>query len=180
MLTRDRIRRFWALGGLVVLSLALSLSTVGVRDVQAAHNPGSPRIEAVYASTEIAPGDVWHIYLKGSDANENLRFIHVWVVVPGAPSTPIRLTVDRDQRGSLSGYLTLNSFEFGGNIDDLFGPPVYLRIMLESGLGRQSEAKTMQVSFYYGAKQPLPHRGFSDRWLGRIPVNPILRGGGGF
>ncbi len=163
-----KARKRW-LGAAMILAAGFVLPNISPAAVATGYD--GPTLEAVYASPEASPLDDWKIYLKGSDPTGDIKFINVWVFPPGAPSTPSRLRVDRDQGHSISGYLVLNSVQFGYNAR-LFGPPFRVRVMLEDKNGNDSQEAWVKVSFYQGAKQTHPAGSlYGQRFLGQIPVD---------
>jgi hypothetical protein len=140
-------------------------------ELDAAYGPNEPMLEATYAAEVIQPADIWRIYLKGSDPDGDMQYIQVWLEVPSRTTTPVRLTVDPDQGEGVSGYLILNTLEFGWNPSDLIGGWVRLRIVLEDRAGHQSEAAEFFLKFQYGVSMPPPPPDvFQERFLGKIPA----------
>lgn len=162
------------MSGVALLALVLVLAANS--EALASYGPNAPRLEGTYADSVTGPRDAWRIYLKGSDPDGDLKFIHLWVNVAGMPTTPIRVRVDRDQESHISGYLKLfntKSMDFS----DLFGPPIRLSVSLEDRAGNRSNVVDLPVSFYLGAKQDLaPAGAFQDRLLGRIPAMTFPHG----
>jgi hypothetical protein len=85
------------------------------------------------------------------------------------PTTPLRLRIDRDQGGAVSGYLKFFNTK-SLNFSDLFGYPFSLSVSLEDRVGHRSEVIELPISFYRGEEQDAaPGGAFEDRFLGRIP-----------
>ena len=150
-------------------------------EVQAAAAQSAPRLESVWAATEADSHDDWRIYLKGRDSDGDLRFVHVWLNVPGVASTPHRLTLCEDQRDSISGYLVLYSYDLAGGAGRLFGAPIRLAVTLEDKAGNRSETYWVGVSYSLGARQASPAGGaYEARYLGTVPGEfLVLRGRSG-
>lgn len=161
----------------IVLAWGCTTVDVGPERHQDSPSRGNPPIwERVYAATQISPGDVWRIYLKGTDPDGDLRFVYVWAATSYRPTTPFRFSVDIDQRRVVSGYLDLYTSQLGGGI-----APSSLRVQLamEDALGLKSEPMTLAAELYLGARYEGPPPGlFEDRSLGRIPIETIPRGAG--
>lgn len=175
---KNQKSRFSILGFAFLSSIVLAAFSQSEAYATYGHN--APRLEAAYAAEALGPGDIWEVFIKGTDPDGDLQFIHLWIDIPGAPTTPIRLMVDKNQRNALSGYLFLNSLEFGGRLSDLFGIPFQLWVTLEDRAGHRSETVELPFSFYFGAKQSTPPEGvFEKRFLGRIPGIFLLPNGGG-
>lgn len=157
--------------GIAVIAGCAVVDERSQQQLDAAYGPNAPRWEATYAAERIPPGDLWRIFLKGSDPDGDLEFIHVWMEIPSRPTTPVRLTIDPDQKGRLSGYLLLNSLEFGGRIQDLVSGWIRLRVVLEDRARHQSQSADFFLQFSFGASVAPPPAGvFQERFLGKIPV----------
>jgi hypothetical protein len=140
----------------------------------------APKLEAAFAAQEIAPGDVWRVFVKGKDLDGDLAFIHTWLSIPGHPTTPVRLPVWGDECNSVSGYLDLGTFEFGEGLRYLRLTGMRLWLSLEDRAGLRSEVMSLPVTFYLGARQSAPPPGvFEERFAGRIPALFLNPGGGG-
>ncbi len=148
---------------------------------EAAEAQSGPRLESVWAATEVDSHDNWKIYLKGRDSDGDLRFVHVWLNVPGVASTPHRITLCEDQRDSISGYLVLYSYDLAGSSGTLFGAPIRLAVTLEDKAGNRSETYSVGVSYYLGVRQASPAAGaYEARYLGTVPGEfLVLRGRSG-
>jgi hypothetical protein len=141
------------------------------KELEVSYGPNAPRLEATFAAQAITPGDEWKIWLKGSDPDGDIQYIQVWLEFPSRASTPVRLEVDPDQARHLSGYLILNTLEFGGDIQDLVSGWLRLRVVLEDRAEHQSEAAEFSLQFSFGAQASQPPPGvFQDHFLGKIPV----------
>ncbi len=170
----NRGRAFFSLLSSAALSLwmvgCVALDQRGVKELEMAYGPNAPRIEASFAADEVVPGDVWRLYIKGSDQDGDIRFINVWMMIPSRTTTPIRLEVAKEQGGHVSGYLTLNTLELGGGIGDLFRARFRFLVSLEDRAGHRSEYVQHYLGFVFGARQGQPPQGgFEERFLGRIP-----------
>lgn len=138
--------------------------------MEAVYGQNRPAIEVSYADKHITPGDIWRIYLKGSDPDGDLVHIQILMEAPCGPITPIRLTIGSGQGSSLSGYLTLNTLELGGHVQDLFHGWVYLWVTLEDRAGHLSNTQVFPLYFAFGESQSAPPQGvFEDQFLGRVP-----------
>lgn len=154
---------FWMVG-------CAALDQRSVKELEAAYGPNAPRIEASFAADEVVPGDVWRLYIKGSDKDGDIRFINVWMMIPSRTTTPIRLEVAEGQGGHVSGYLTLNTLELGGGVGDLFRARFRFLVSLEDRAGHRSEYVQHYLEFIFGARPGQPPQGaFEERFLGRIP-----------
>jgi hypothetical protein len=146
------------------------------QELEAAYGPHPPQWEATYAAEWAEPGAVWRMYLKGTDPDGDMQFIHLWMDVSNRAFTPIRLTIDPDQRHNLSGYLILQTWEFGPDHSLFVIEPVRFLVTLEDRAGHRSETVEIYLRFQMGVKQPKPPAGvFADRLLGRIPVTLFPR-----
>lgn len=168
---------------LAVFALCIVLfggcATVGVapeRHTAPSSKGNKPVWDKVHAATQVSPGDVWRIYLKGSDPDGDLQFVYVWGGTSFRPATPFRFPIDNGQRGLVSGYLDLHTSQLGGGIA---ASSIRVHLALEDLSGLRSETITLLTELYLGAKQQGPPPGiFEERSLGRIPVETIPRGGG--
>jgi hypothetical protein len=168
METRPVSAHHVALGIWMVLGLILMAPLHSQAQAAAAHS--APRLDSVWAANEVDSYGAWKIYLKGSDRDGDLKFIHVWLNVPGTASTPNRLTICADQRSSISGYLVLYSYELGGGPGMLFGSPIRMAVTLEDKAGNRSETSWVAASFYLGVRQASPATGaYEARYLGTVP-----------
>jgi hypothetical protein len=130
-------------------------------------------MEAHFAGDSVSPNEVWRIYVRGSDADGDLEHIHVWLHMAGRAFTPARVSVAPGDSGKVSGFLALNTFEFGAD-ENLFRRPVRLLVTLEDRAGHRSETAIVAAQFYQGARQQEPPQGaFDERFLGRIPLEFI-------
>jgi hypothetical protein len=129
-----------------------------------------PALEAVYASGEISPHGAWEIYLKGNDPQGTMEFIHIWLYVPGVPTTPVRLPVGPSERQSIDGYVVLYASDLGVTPDNYFGPPIGVMVTLENKAGYQSQSLMVRATFDPQAKKAAPPGGvFQARYLGTVP-----------
>jgi hypothetical protein len=71
MVTKDSRSKLNRLFNAVVLALVLALPLN--TEVLAAYGPNAPVLEETYADNMISSNDIWHIYLKGSDPDGDLR-----------------------------------------------------------------------------------------------------------
>ncbi len=161
----------------VVLPCGCSTLDVGPERHPAPPSGKNPPVwDRVYAAAQIPPGDVWRIYLKGTDPDGDLRFVHVWAGTSPRPTTPFRFSIDTDQRGVVSGYLELYTSQLGGGIAP---SSIRVQLVLEDRSGLRSESMTLAAELYLGARYEAPPSGhFEERSLGRIPVETIPRGAG--
>ncbi len=171
-------RRAAVLGGL--LSLALGgcavLDERGPRELDAAYGPNPPRLEATFAAEAVSPVDAWRLYIRGSDMDGDMTYVQVWLNMPGRQFTPVRIDVDSGQARAISGFITLNTMDFGADVNRLFDIWARVSVTLEDRAGHRSEMRTHGVRFVAGAAQPPPPGGgFDERFLGRIPVEFIPR-----
>ena len=167
--------RFFLVAAVIALSLILFQ-----RDALASTRGSAPRLEATFASPEIAPGATWKVYFKGTDPDGDLAFIHAWLSIPGHSTTPVRFPVYRDQCNAVSGYLDLGTFEFGAGLKDIRLTGLRLWVSLEDQTGHRSEVATLKLDFYLGARPSSPPSGvFEEKFSGRIPGVFLTPGGGG-
>ncbi len=152
-------------------------------ELEAAYGPNKPELEAAFAATQLSPGDTWRIYVKGSDRDRDIQYIHVWMQGPLRTTTPVRLMTSSEPDGSLRGYLILESAELvGGDLRLLSSVWARLWVSLEDRAGHRSEYAIFPLSFYFGAIQAKPPPGaFEEKFLARIPAEqfPVERHGGG-
>jgi hypothetical protein len=168
--------RVWAIGVLVIAIgfLAQGCTVLDQRtrqELEAAYGSGQPKIEAVFAARWVAPREVWRIYLNGSDPEGDMRWIQVSLWVPGGIMNTARLDVDPDQRGRLSGYLTLHTMDLPESLQRFGNSDLRLYVALEDRAGHVSERAIFSASMVLGARQDSPPAGqFKEKFLGEVPV----------
>jgi hypothetical protein len=141
------------------------------QELEAAYGPHPPQWEATFASPVVAPGDTWRLYLKARDPDGDIQFIHIWIEMPSRTTTPIRLAVEPEAGGLLSGYLFMNTMDFGAEMKDLVPGWIRVRLSLEDRGGHRAADAEFSLNFRFGARQEPPPPGvFEDRLLGMIPV----------
>lgn len=135
-----------------------------------------PRLKASYASSSVAPGDQWKVYVDAESSNP-VKFANIWVMIPGRTSTPERIPLEVSK--GLKGYLYINTWELGWGLKELWATGVRVLVSFEDEMGNRSEPKFFEFSFDYRAKPTSPPGAqFPERCLGRISV-PYLSPAGG-
>jgi hypothetical protein len=138
-----------------------------------------PVITQSFASSQIAPGKNWKVYLKASDADGDMKEIAATVQQPGVGTYPVSFTrIAEKYRQELSGYVYLIVPLLDG-LDNL-GMTVTIQIRDRSGLSSQPLNFPLSIGFL--AQQELPPPGvFEENDLGPILVDlhPIPGGGPG-
>jgi hypothetical protein len=133
----------------------------------------APRWIDSYASSWIAPGEEWRIYVKAKDPEGDFRWIYAWVEEsnPSGPQTPVRLPTAGKM---LDGYLTINTLQFGNTDQDWTARWARVLVNFENEAGFQSPRRAFDLNFALGVKQSTPPKGaFADNFLGMIPVSPF-------
>jgi len=171
--------RFWKrfrsiiLGGFF-LGLAAGCVVVDQRspqELEKAYGPNKPKVQDIFASKEVSPGEAWKIYLNASDPDGDMRFIQVSLWVPGGVLMPVRLDVPASTGGELSGYLVLYTSDLPFSVQRFGGSEITIYVALEDRAGHVSERAITSTRLILGAKEGPPPAGkFQERYLGTVPV----------
>jgi hypothetical protein len=141
------------------------------QELEKAYGPNPPKVEACFASREVAPRDTWKIYLKGSDPDGDMTFIQVSMWVPGGFLNPVRLAVGPSSGSRVSGYLALHTGDLPFSAMRFGGSELTVYISLEDRAGHVSERASLSGTVILGARREEPPAGrFEEVHLGTIPV----------
>jgi hypothetical protein len=164
----------------VIVALALASMATGCAvfdqrsraELEAAYGPNAPRMEDGFASRDVSPRDDWFVHIRGSDFDGDLRFIQVWMWIPGGNMTPIRLDVGPVHARSISGYLVLNTNDLPEGLVTTGSGELRLMVALEDRAGHRSDVAMFPTSLVVGARQePPPKDRFQETFLGNVPVH---------
>ncbi len=149
----------------------------GPQGQPAKHPQAAPVISQSFASPQIAPGKVWKVYLKASDANGDMKEFVCTIQQPGVGTYPVSITqIKEENQSSLSGYLYLNVDAFR-NLDFV---ELTLTVQVRDRSGQFSESVRFPLSINSRYSQEPPPEGvFQETDLGPIMIDLRPAGGGG-
>ncbi len=129
----------------------------------------APVISQSFASPQIAPGRVWKVYLKASDADGDMKEFVCTIHQPGVGTYPVSLTrIKEGNQKSLSGYLYLNVTAFR-NLDFV---ELTLTVQVRDRAGQFSEPMNFPLSINSRYTQDSPPEGiFQETDLGPILID---------
>jgi hypothetical protein len=129
----------------------------------------APVISQAFASPQIAPGRVWKVYLKASDADGDMKELVCTIHQPGVGTYPVSITrIKEGNRKSLSGYLYLN-VSATRNLDFV---ELALTVQVRDRAGQLSEPVNFLLSINSRyAQQPPPEGVFQENDLGPIMID---------
>jgi hypothetical protein len=135
----------------------------------------APVITQFFSSPQIAPGKVWKVYLKASDADGDMKEFVCTVHQPGMGTYPVSITgIKEKYRGELSGYLYL-VIPF---LDGLDNVGIEVTIQIRDRAGQFSQPVKLPLYRGYLAKEEAPPPGvFQENDLGPIMVELRTVGG---
>jgi len=120
----------------------------------------APLITQFFASPQIAPGKVWKVYLKASDADGDMKEFVCTVHQPGMGTYPVSITgIKEKYRGELSGYLYL-VIPF---LDGLDNVGIEVTIQIRDRAGQFSQPVKLPLYLDSWQKRRLLLPGFSKR-----------------
>jgi hypothetical protein len=131
----------------------------------------APVISQSFASPQIAPGRVWKVYLKASDANGDMKEFVCTIQQPGVGTYPVSITrIKEENRNSLSGYLYLNvNVNAFRNLDFV---ELTLTVQVRDRAGQFSEPVKFPLSINSRySQEPLPEGVFQETDLGPIIID---------
>ena len=126
-------------------------------------------ISQSFASPQIAPGRVWKVYLKASDADGDMKEFVCIIHQPGVGTYPLSITRIREgNQKSLSGYLYLNVTAFR-NLDFV---ELTLTVQIRDRAGHFSEPVKFPLSINSRhAQESPPGEVFQENNLGPIMID---------
>jgi hypothetical protein len=129
----------------------------------------APVIIQSFASPQIAPGRVWKVYLKASDADGDMKEFVCTIHQPGVGTYPVSITrIKEGNQNSLSGYLYLNVTAFR-NLDFV---ELTLTVQVRDRTGQFSEPVKFPLSINSRyAQEPPPEGVFHENNLGPIMID---------
>lgn len=129
----------------------------------------APVISQSFASPQIAPGRVWKVFLKASDADGDMKEFVCIIHQPGVGTYPVSITRIREgNQKSLSGYLYLNVNAFR-NLDFV---ELTLTVQVKDRAGNFSEPVKFPLSINSRYAQETPPEGvFQENNLGPIMID---------
>jgi hypothetical protein len=128
----------------------------------------APVISQSFASPQIAPGRVWKVYLKASDADGGMKEFVCIIHQPGVGTYPVSHTrIKEGNQKELSGYLFLNVSAFR-NLDFV---ELTLTVQVRDRAGQFSEPAKFPLSINSRyAQEPPPEGVFQENNLGPIMI----------
>ncbi len=129
----------------------------------------APVISQSFACPQIAPGGVWKVYLKASDANGEMKEFVCTIQQPGVGTYPVSITrIKEENRNRLSGYLYLNVNAFR-NLDFV---ELTLTVQVRDRAGQFSVPVKFPLSINSRYSQEPPPEGvFQETDLGPIMID---------
>jgi hypothetical protein len=140
---------------------------------------GIPVIVQSFAPKELAPGDVWKVYLKATDPDGKMKYILATISQPGVGSYPVSITKIKDEnQKELSGYIYLKTDSVQSS--RLFNLTLTLTVNIKDDKGQFSKSSVFPLSFVAKPSPEAPPEGaFSEQDLGPIMVTLRTVEGGG-
>jgi hypothetical protein len=128
----------------------------------------APVISHSFASPQIAPGRVWKVYLRASDADGDMKEFVCTIHQPGVGTYPVSITrIKEGNQESLSGYLYLNVSAFR-NLDFV---ELTLTVQVRDRAGQFSDPVKFPLSINSRYSQEPPPEGvFQENDLGPIMI----------
>jgi len=134
---------------------------------------GGPKVEKVWASPEVAAGQMLKIYIKASAGEADMKYVQVTAkwggegVIPenNVAAAPIRL--GKESRKALNGYLYLKTQKGIGEVEGT------LEVVIEDWKGNASMPESVPVKIVgKGAKSEKPPSDFQEIAIGPLMVPP--------
>ncbi len=133
----------------------------------------APVIRRTFASSRLAPGKIWKVYIQAFHPEGGMKFIHSVIEQPGAGVRPAGTNrIPKEAGKELSGYIFLNTAGTAG----LEFASLVLTIHIQDGNGNFSNSVSLPLSFNPLAQPEDPPPGvFQDKDLGPILI-PLSSG----
>ena len=151
-----------ALGLMAVLTACAITSHPGARG-----NP--PRVDQIYSSPNLRPGDTLKIYIRATDPDGDMEKVIVTLGRGDGPGPDFYLSLTylkREDRSAVSGYLYWHSGKHTSAIED-----GRMTLQIQDRAGNLSEPIVLPIHFRWGAEQGAPPPGaFAEKEIGPIMI----------
>lgn len=165
-------------GVILVLGVLGCSHTGGMEEKEKTYGKSPPVIEKSFASNQLAPGDLWKIYIRASDPDGDMEGIVSVVEQTGMGSYPASFAKIKGENGKdLSGYIYLSTNSSYG-YDFLNNQELTVSVQIKDKAGHTSQPVSFKALLLGGQIPKAPPEGvFGEVELG--PIMVTLRPGSG-